>query len=407
MKLVYIANARIPSEKAHPYQIVQMCEAFAEQDIVVELWYARRRNPHPAASDFWSHYGIQAVFAAQTLPCADLFPLANRLPSALRQIGNRLAALLQLLTFNLSVIGRLRRLPTDTLIYSRDPITLWLISWLRPKLARESFFEAHTYPETQTGARIRGVLSKKIAGTIVITEALAERYASLGFPQERILTEHDGVNLTRFDGLHDQDTCRKQLGWRQDAFIIGYLGRLVGGLQDMDKGLDTLIAAVDSLRQQHSDVDIRLALVGGPESFIPKLLAKHPDLSAYLIAPGQVTPGDVPQYLAAFDVCTIPSPWNDFFAYYTSPLKLFEYMAVKRPIVASALPSTEEILTHEENALLIPPSDVDALQSALEKLLTKPELAQVLAQQAFQDVEHYTWNNRAARIVAWARTQIN
>ena len=62
MKLIYTANARIPSEKAHPYQIVQMCEAFAGQGAEVTLLYANRRNPPELRTDdIWGHYGAGAT----------------------------------------------------------------------------------------------------------------------------------------------------------------------------------------------------------------------------------------------------------------------------------------------------------------------------------------------------------
>jgi len=59
-------------------------------------------------------------------------------------------------------------------------------------------------------------------------------------------------------------------------------------------------------------------------------------------AAGQVLAGEVPAFLAACDVCLMPQPWTQFFAYFTSPLKLFEYMAAGRAILASDLPSFRE-----------------------------------------------------------------
>ncbi len=399
--LVYIANIRIPSEKAHPYQIVQMCAAFAEAGATVTLWYANRTNPHPNADDFWSHYDIAPIFIADGLPCLDLFPVAKHFNSRVKRLAHRVAAILQLLTFNLSVLVHLGKRQPETTIYSRDPITLWLITLVRPQRARQCFFEAHTYPETNIGLKIRQQLAKTIGGVVVITEALRQRYRELGFLDAHMLTEHDGVNLARFTESPSQQAARQSIAWPTDAFIVGYLGRLVGGLQDMDKGLDTLVEAVEGLRLKHPSQHIKLALVGGPNDFILKLLDKHPNLAVYLLAPGQVLPTKIVAYIAAFDVCTIPSPWNDFFAYYTSPLKLFEYMASMRPIVATALPSTQEVLSNHQNALLVPPSDPDALQDALSELLTREPLRKKLAEQAFADVQYYTWESRAERIFAW------
>jgi glycosyltransferase involved in cell wall biosynthesis len=83
-----------------------------------------------------------------------------------------------------------------------------------------------------------------------------------------------------------------------------------------------------------------------------------------------------------------------------SPLKLFEYMASGKPIVASDLPVLREILVEDRNALLYPPSDPAALAECLARLLADKSLATRLADQARQDVEDFTWERRAARILA-------
>ena len=68
MKLIYTATARIPSEKAHPYQIVQMCEAFARAGVAVTLIYTRRRNRPPLdTGDIWGVYGVGRTFEARAL----------------------------------------------------------------------------------------------------------------------------------------------------------------------------------------------------------------------------------------------------------------------------------------------------------------------------------------------------
>jgi glycosyltransferase involved in cell wall biosynthesis len=106
--------------------------------------------------------------------------------------------------------------------------------------------------------------------------------------------------------------------------------------------------------------------------------------------------------MRAFDVCTLPSPWTPFFAYYTSPLKLFEYMVSGTPIVASDLPAFTEIITHEQSALLFPPSDSQALAAALRRLRDDPALGGQLAARARQDANQYTWRARAETLLAFA-----
>lgn len=86
-------------------------------------------------------------------------------------------------------------------------------------------------------------------------------------------------------------------------------------------------------------------------------------------------------------------------ASFTSPLKLFEYMAARVPIVASDLPSTREILCDGVNALLVQPNNPRALADGIQKILNDSQLAERLAQNAYEDVSGYTWEKRAERII--------
>ena len=83
---------------------------------------------------------------------------------------------------------------------------------------------------------------------------------------------------------------------------------------------------------------------------------------------------------------------------HTSPLKAFEAMAAGRPIVASDLPSSREVLRHGENALLVPPGSASELASALRSLLADSGLARRLAERAFSDAPAYSWDARGRRI---------
>jgi len=111
--------------------------------------------------------------------------------------------------------------------------------------------------------------------------------------------------------------------------------------------------------------------------------------------------------MKACDVCTIPWPWTEFSADYTSPLKLFEYMASGVPIVASDLPSMKEILRHGENAWLVRPGDPLALAEGIRILLSDRKRAESLAKTAREDVRSYTWEARAAQIIDLIRENTN
>jgi len=86
-------------------------------------------------------------------------------------------------------------------------------------------------------------------------------------------------------------------------------------------------------------------------------------------------------------------------AEFTSPIKLFEYMASRRPIVATALPSVKEILEDGKNALIVEPNSEDSLYYGIKRALDDRELAERLALQASNDARNYTWEERAKKIL--------
>lgn len=86
----------------------------------------------------------------------------------------------------------------------------------------------------------------------------------------------------------------------------------------------------------------------------------------------------------------------------TSPLKLFEYMAARRPIVASALPNIMTILRHRDNAMLAASDNPFSFQAAIINLFENQLLARAIAESAFQSVQDFTWDRRAQRILQFA-----
>ncbi len=401
MKLIYIANARIPSEKAHPYQIVQMCEAFSQTGATVTLLYAdRHTKPEFRVTKIHDFYGVSHSFDSETVPCIDVYPWAERLPRPLGRLWTRFAALLATLTFNLVLLRRIAQTDPSDVLYSRDPLSLALIAVRWPRRARQLAFEAHTFPATTIGLWLRRWLARRIGCWVVITQHLRDRYLTLGVPSNRLLVAHDGFREARFALTATRADCRASIGWPQDAFIVGYMGRF--HTLGMDKGVSDLVDAIIALAQDGGTPQVRLGLVGGPDSYISALRARFAEAGLseeILLYAGQVPAADVPRYLRAFDICAMPFPWTEHFAYYASPMKLFEYMASGSAIVATDLPSTAEILRDGENGLLVPPSDTAALIDVLRRLHDDPSLAIWLAEAARRDVQAYSWAARARMIL--------
>jgi glycosyltransferase involved in cell wall biosynthesis len=120
---------------------------------------------------------------------------------------------------------------------------------------------------------------------------------------------------------------------------------------------------------------------------------------------GAARPTDVPRHMRQFNIALLPNqpqvllPNGDNIGPFTSPMKLFEYMAAGKAIVASDLPNLREVLRHEWNCLLVPHADPRAWAEAIERLRTDPLLRQRLSRQARADaVERYSYETRFQHI---------
>lgn len=405
VKLIYMANIRMPSEKAHVYQIMQMCEAFVEAGADVTLWHARRFNTPElrTVTNAWQFFGVAKTFGLRQIFSLDFYPFLEIFAPRVKRYPERIVSWTQLVSFTLALALRARPAVADV-FYSRDSVALAALAFLRPRLQAKLVYEAHEFPETRFGIGLRRWLVKRVRGVVVITHELARLYREqLNLPPERLHVAPDGVRLERFADLPSRAECRTVLDLPEDAFVAGYVGQL--HLRGKGKGVETLVDAFAHLKDSGLPRPLRLCVVGGPPEMVEDLRAQHqavglPDDG--LVTPGRVHADDVPRWMRAFDVCVLPSPWTTFFAFYTSPLKLFEYMASGSAIVATDLPAFREIIQHEVNALLVPPDEPQALADALHRLATDSGLRDRLARRARTDVEQYTWQARAQAILAFA-----
>jgi glycosyltransferase involved in cell wall biosynthesis len=140
-----------------------------------------------------------------------------------------------------------------------------------------------------------------------------------------------------------------------------------------------------------------LVLVGGELSEIRKIKDEYQLRNLILIDRQPHT--KIPYYLKAADVLVLPNKKGDAMSEkYTSPLKLFEYMAAGRPIVASDLSSIREIL-NDKNAVLVVPNNPHMLAGGIRKILEDQEFAGQLVSQGFSDVHNYSWEKRTDKIL--------
>ncbi|MCC6802355.1 MAG: glycosyltransferase, partial [Anaerolineae bacterium] len=237
MKLLYVANIRLPTEKAHGLQIVQNCEAFADAGADVTLWIARRFNTPElrGITDIWTHYGVRRNFALRRLPCLDLLPLVPNRTDRLAQ----LIFLLQSWTFALVALVAALFARADV-IYSRDELILFVLSFVKPR--RALAYEAHTLAQGRGGSALQRRVIQHAGHVVAVTHRLADDLIERGANPAHIVVAHDGIRRDRFTNVPDQAAARREIGWSGDTFIVGYVGRLQ--TMAMDKGVGALVEAL-------------------------------------------------------------------------------------------------------------------------------------------------------------------
>jgi glycosyltransferase involved in cell wall biosynthesis len=242
--------------------------------------------------------------------------------------------------------------------------------------------------------RVETDLFRKADLVCVVTGVLRDMLEEMGVARERLLVTQNGVELARYacgERGAARQAARTELGLageRRDELVLGF----VGFYRDWHR-LDVVLAAMAAPALAHT----RLVLVGeGPAREGLEQQARALGLTERVHFAGPRPHDAIPGLLPAFDVALVPA-----INAYASPLKLFEYMAAALPVIAPDQPNLREVLTHGDDALLVPSGDEGALRAAFVKL-AEPGLAVRIGAAARATIERgdYTWQGNARRVVA-------
>ncbi len=380
MKIIYIATSVIPAHKANAKQVMKMCQAFKQQGIDIELVIPVRFGGVRIKADPFEYYGIKERFKITKIFSIDLIPLE-------RIIGH-LGFWLQNISFSV-LIGFYLFFKKSDVIYSRDHFSLFLLTCLG--FSKKLVWEIHIFPKRISWFHKR--LFKKINKLVVISQGLKKEIVKQRIGEKKIMVAPDAVDLTEFDSSFSKERAREKFNLPSDKRIIGYVGTLK--TLRASKGIDVLIKSLKFINQ-----DVLMVLVGGEKDDVNfyKKIVEAEGVADRIVFTGQVKSQLVPQYLKAFDVLAMPFPDLPHYAFYMSPLKLFEYMASQRPIVATNLPSVREILD-DQSTVFVQPDKAEALAEGIKRVLTDQILAQRIADQAYRKVQKYTWPKRVQAIL--------
>ena len=240
--------------------------------------------------------------------------------------------------------------------------------------------------------RIERYVWQKADLVIAVSEVLASHLTQTGVSPVRVQVLPNGVDARWFIEDAASLLSREPLNL-ENRFVIGFVGSFKPW-----HGADFLLDAFGEFHRL--EPSSHLLLIGdGPLKTSLQDRARQAGLEKAVTFTGVVAHEDVPRYLATMDVAVAPYPAVGNFYY--SPLKLFEYMAAGRAVVASRVGQVAQVITHRVNGLLYEPGHHAGLVNCLRQLRESSALRLELGKNARRTSREFTWEQNAARVVEW------
>lgn len=296
-------------------------------------------------------------------------------------------------------LARLAREHRPDVLYERYNLFLLAGIWLRRKYDLPMLLEVNS-PLAPERAKYGGLALNRFAHwledhvwrhadvVLPVTRVLAGYVERAGVPSSRIEVIPNGINQAHFAVAPGTEEAKNALGL-QHEIVLGF----TGFVRDWH-GLDRV---VDWMAKQHKDEPLHLLVVGdGPARAPLEAQARALGISERVTFTGLVPRERIPEMVAAFDIALQPAV-----THYASPLKLFEYLALGKAVVAPNEPNLMEILSEGENALLFDNTVVGAFESVLDRLVGDSALREKLGHGARQTIvaKRLTWTENASRVL--------
>lgn len=390
MKIAYISNSIIPSQKANSVHVMKMCNALAKNNIETILFCGGANQNENVV---FSKYGIGNHFKLNRISQSKF--LKNIIPNSFY---------IALKTY-MKLVSKKNEMKKVDYLYGRSVYGLYL---LRNKY--KFIYESHMPPREGLLRFLekRLLKNKNCLYLVVISNALKDRYLEL-FPwldYDKIIVMHDAADeVPDIIGSENKTNLFYQ-SKQDDNVIIGYLGHLYFG-----KCMEIVL----ELANKRSNYMFHI--VGGTDYWVNYWIKKIKILNLNNIKLyGYVDNSEIGDYYRCFDICLLPFSRNIFFdkkkkddiGSWISPLKLFEAMSYGKAILASKLPTIEEVLTDNYDSLLSDPDNVDEWCRKLDVLVESKITREKLGENALNNLKKsYTWDIRAKKIIKLLESRSN
>lgn len=368
MKVYYVANLYMPYQKAYGIQLAKMCEALVENGVDLTL-LVPRRGPCGSLREF---YGLRVDIPTVWLPTLDLAEY------------DRFGYFCMSLSFSVSYV--------TFLLYKwlqGERFVLYTIDADRYSSSALALIPAPLFSEMH-GAKSRTFAAKllfsRLRGVIAINQIIInELKKTFSRSSTHYIAEPNGVDLEMFFP-QDKAQARTRLGLSSDGPIVLYAGRFYEW-----KGLE-IIPHAAALTP-----GIRWVMVGDTREKFAAVVKEL--LPENLYFAGGRPHSEMPLWIAAADAVLVLGTKRDEQSYrWTSPMKLFEYMAAGRHIVASATPAIKEAVSSHE-VLLYEPDDARDLAEKVHEAILPGAHTAPLVSSALRSAQGRTWSCRATSVI--------
>jgi glycosyltransferase involved in cell wall biosynthesis len=346
---------------------MKMCEAFSDRFESVFLFAQKTNNTN---FDKHLYYGVKPSFTI----IESYWPKLTRFAGFVYALQNR---------------SYVKKIDHPVILYGRNSYSLFLTR----NMGFPIILEVHQSPVSDLFRYMeRGIInSQNFSHLIVISKKLKEIYLNLF---DKLNTRNVLVVPDAADDPFANKSRKAEISGRNGAIHIGYVGSLYPG-----RGVNKILEMAKLLPQ--ADFHI----IGGTDAEIVRYKNNQHPGNVYFY--GHVPHGFLSGYYQQFDI--LIAPYQQNVSVYgnrgdtcqvMSPLKIFEYMASEKAIVASDLPALKEVLTHEKNALLCGPENITQWVETLNALISNSTLRTQMAQTARLDfIEKYTWRKRVDKVL--------
>jgi glycosyltransferase involved in cell wall biosynthesis len=379
MRIFYFHNAEVGQHTANLTQVISMCKAFAQNgaEVILCLPQPSEMSSEEINAKLTEVYQIENSFKLEFLKT----PIKQ---FRLKKFTNHL------------FIRKLLKKYNPDFCFTRD------VNFLNIFVANgiPTFYESHNFKIHQGSIIINNLLKRillrnakncKLIKIITISNKLAEFWKKEGIEESKLLSLHDGFSKKKYEKILEIEDARKQIKIPQNDFVAMYTGNLFP-----NRGVNTILKLAQEFPK------IKFYIIGGPLKYqtILEQNAKEDNLQNVKFV-GQVPFNKIHLYQFAANINL--GIWSNKVPTinYCSPLKIFEYMAVERPIVAMGFPTIIEVLKNGKNAFISNPEDFDDLKKIFREAIDNPDIATEYAKKARKEaLEKYTWQKRTAQIIA-------